>query len=626
MLKSFIYTKKKYYLLFSGYFLTFGVVIALLTSFINYNIKYTDIEKQLKSRSQSEAALKIDFLTSYVWNIEQELESLLNNQITLNFIHQETADRRNQLQSLFYSVMFSNKDLMQLRFIDAAGMEVIRIDRPDYDGGIKIVEQQDMQDKSGRYYFRQASKLPEKSFWHSNLDLNIEHGTIEVPYKPTYRVAAPLYVGHKFKGIVIANLLMNNILSTLSNSAYFSVYVADVYGDILVSPEPDKSWSRYLPNRPNAEDIFPEHIDVIKKKGDAIRDEFYMFCLEDIFLNNEGVKLILAPKDEVMGQLKKSNILSAILITLIVLLISIPLSWLASYLPSRLQSSLLNAYEKIKEYNKMIDRHISTSKTDIHGRITEVSSKFTEITGFSKSEIVGKTHRILRHPDNPSELFESMWLTISNGDTWQGEIKNVNKTGEEYWVHQTISPEVDKYQTIIGFNSISRDITDKKRIEELSVTDRLTSLYNRHKLDDVLQSEYSRHQRHNTDFCAVLIDIDHFKNVNDTHGHQTGDKVLVKLAELLKANTRESDYIGRWGGEEFLIIAVESNLEGTAFLAEKLRRMVEETDFPIVGKITISLGAAQYKTGETIAHFINRADDALYTAKQTGRNKLVNAE
>lgn len=163
-------------------------------------------------------------------------------------------------------------------------------------------------------------------------------------------------------------------------------------------------------------------------------------------------------------------------------------------------------------------------------------------------------------------------------------------------------------------------------IEKMSITDRLTGIYNRHKLDDAIQQEVNRFNRYRTNFCAIIIDIDHFKSVNDTHGHQAGDNVLIKLADMMEENTRVTDICGRWGGEEFLIIAVQADLENAENMAEKLRKNVERADFPPVGKITISLGVAQYEYGETIAHFINRADDALYEAKEKGRNRVVVSE
>lgn len=160
-------------------------------------------------------------------------------------------------------------------------------------------------------------------------------------------------------------------------------------------------------------------------------------------------------------------------------------------------------------------------------------------------------------------------------------------------------------------------------IKEVSITDKLTNLYNRHKLDDALKSEKNRSDRYQNTFGVIIIDIDNFKNINDTCGHQTGDIILAKIAQLLKQNSRESDVVGRWGGEEFLIICTESTKEGTALLAEKLRQVIESYSFKQTTKQTISLGVTSYKNSETINQIIARADSALYEAKSAGKNRVT---
>ena len=120
----------------------------------------------------------------------------------------------------------------------------------------------------------------------------------------------------------------------------------------------------------------------------------------------------------------------------------------------------------------------------------------------------------------------------------------------------------------------------------------------------------------------TILDIDYFKRVNDSYGHHIGDSVLIEISELLKANVRESDYIGRWGGEEFLIICPETQLDGSIQFIEKLRKKIENYDFSVVGKQTASFGISIYSKEDTIESIIKRADAALYQAKETGRNKV----
>lgn len=242
-------------------------------------------------------------------------------------------------------------------------------------------------------------------------------------------------------------------------------------------------------------------------------------------------------------------------------------------------------------------------------------------SGYSKEELIGKTHSILRDPAMPKELFEELWRTIRSGRDWSGEICNITKTKEKYWVKAHISPVYDEEKNIVSYTAIREDITDKKIIEELAITDRLTQVYNRIQLDRVLQSEVAKSNRYKTPF-SVILDIDKFKSVNDTYGHQVGDSVLKESAALLKANIRESDTLGRWGGEEFLIIAPNSDTDSACALAQKLRAAMEDFCFTTVGQKTGSFGVSTYKEGDDEESVLKRADDALYKAKEGGRNRV----
>ena len=167
------------------------------------------------------------------------------------------------------------------------------------------------------------------------------------------------------------------------------------------------------------------------------------------------------------------------------------------------------------------------------------------------------------------------------------------------------------------------ELDDKNRaLEILSVTDKLTGLANRRKLESALQSELLRARRYGKIFSVILLDVDHFKVVNDTHGHQAGDEVLMRLAALLTANARETDLVGRWGGEEFLIVCPETSLALVSTLAERYRVELERQDFGEIGQITSSFGVAACEEGDDVQRLIQRADQALYRAKESGRNRV----
>lgn len=169
----------------------------------------------------------------------------------------------------------------------------------------------------------------------------------------------------------------------------------------------------------------------------------------------------------------------------------------------------------------------------------------------------------------------------------------------------------------------TQELLEKNReLEVLSVTDRLTGLFNRRKLDQVLEEELTRERRYGTGFSLVMMDIDHFKRVNDQHGHAAGDAVLAAMAGILQRRTRESDALGRLGGEEFVIVCRHSTLEGCLVTANKIREEIAGHDFPGVGQVTASFGATAYQPGDNAAQMLARADTALYRAKAAGRNRV----
>ncbi|MEA3354174.1 MAG: diguanylate cyclase [Campylobacterota bacterium] len=281
---------------------------------------------------------------------------------------------------------------------------------------------------------------------------------------------------------------------------------------------------------------------------------------------------------------------------------------------------------EMQKFIDIVDKNVIASTTNIAGTITKVSRAFCDITGYTKEELIGKKHNLVRHPDMGSEVYKELWDTITKGKVWSGEIKNQRKDGTYYWVKSTISPVFNENNEIIEYTSIRQDITDKKKVEELSVTDQLTKLYNRLKLEEVYDIEIQRAQRYNHPMSMILLDIDHFKSVNDNYGHDIGDETLKDVASLLKHSVRKTDIVGRWGGEEFIVVAPETSLENTIKLAEKIRKKIEEHRFNVIGTKTSSFGVSTYHEGDTQETLVKRADDALYEAKGTGRNKVVTLE
>lgn len=286
-------------------------------------------------------------------------------------------------------------------------------------------------------------------------------------------------------------------------------------------------------------------------------------------------------------------------------------------------------YKIIKNHNyamqaqvDIIDTNVLLIITKPDGVIRYVSNSFLKKSGYRKNDLKGTLVRKLKFNEEKNKEDE-IKNAILNAGFWQGEIKTRKKGGEYFWAEITIvkSKTIQKHYS--GYHIIFHDITNEKILEKISKTDTLTKLNNRLLLDERFKTEFLRVSRYQTRLSILIIDIDFFKLVNDEHGHHGGDQVLITFANILKTMARETDIVGRWGGEEFLVICPETSIQGAFTLAEKIRKHVEKQTFPSVTGITCSVGVTQYKKDDLQNDMFIRSDNALYQAKKEGRNKVV---
>jgi diguanylate cyclase (GGDEF)-like protein/PAS domain S-box-containing protein len=447
---------------------------------------------------------------------------------------------------------------------------------------------------------------------------------------------------------------------------------------------------------------------------------------------------------------------------------------------STLVSSLTDTSERLQasnldlQFQKLaLDEHNIVSIADTNGNIMAVNDKFCEVSQYSREELLGQNHRLLKSGQQPDAFFNDLWSKISAGQVWRGEICNRRKDGSFYWVASTILPFVDEnglpsryvsvrtditaikeaqhvlersraeleqlvqirsgelaereevlrsitnaaqdavvmidsagrvtywnpaaenmfgfaeaevtgkglHELIVperylerahaGFSHFStsgegpvigrtttlrakhrngdefpvdvslsaiklrgqwsavgivRDATERVQIEErlkqLATTDTLTGICNRRHFDEVLASEIDRAARFSSPLSLILFDIDHFKRINDTFGHQAGDRVLTQLAVVVGNTIRTVDLFARWGGEEFVVLLPGSDLNAGRLLAEKLRMAIEKQAFSDVGQVTCSFGVAEYVPGDSMDALMKKVDRCLYHAKASGRNRV----
>ena len=288
----------------------------------------------------------------------------------------------------------------------------------------------------------------------------------------------------------------------------------------------------------------------------------------------------------------------------------------------------------LQDYVALIDDNIITSSTDLDGKIIETSAAFCRISGYSREELIHKNHRIVRHSDMPDQIYHELWESITHDRIWNGELKNRTKEGGYYWVDATIYPVYDDEGVKIGYTAIRHDITDKKRIEEIAITDALTGIYNRRHFNTVFSRFLSGAKRHNTFICFAIMDVDHFKDYNDTYGHQMGDDVLIQVAQTIQNKMfRADDACFRIGGEEFGIIFKCDNPEKSFLFVDSIRQSIEKLEIEhrknsASSFVSVSIGLMCIESGliETETQLYAAADKCLYKAKESGRNRVIVGE
>jgi two-component system, cell cycle response regulator len=287
-----------------------------------------------------------------------------------------------------------------------------------------------------------------------------------------------------------------------------------------------------------------------------------------------------------------------------------------------LQNSLSEALLQRQQQIEIIDQYLLSMTLDLEVKIVDISSAFCKLLGYSKEDLINKDQSFFEIENEGNKTFQKLQEALLNSEIITYELKAEKRDKSEIWLEVKASPEYDKEGKLLQYTLFAQNITAQKLIQSISEHDHLTGLLNRGKIESIFEEEIERAKRYNQPLSIIMLDIDHFKEVNDTHGHQVGDAVLENFSAILSDHVRTSDHVGRIGGEEFLILSTHTDIDGAKQLSEHLRHKIEEHNFPVINTKTSSFGVTQMNNEDSMNSIIKRADLALYYAKNNGRNRV----
>jgi diguanylate cyclase (GGDEF)-like protein/PAS domain S-box-containing protein len=314
-------------------------------------------------------------------------------------------------------------------------------------------------------------------------------------------------------------------------------------------------------------------------------------------------------------------------------------------------SAIKQTEERLRIFLRAVEQNPTAIViTDTNGNIEYVNPQLTRLTGYGLEELRGRTPRVFKSGEMDDRLYADLWKTIQAGQIWEGELINRKKDGQLYWAHQWIAPVLDDRGQVTHYVAMQEDITPRKQFDEQllsfnarlqeqlteietlhaqlreeSIRDGLTRLFNRRYMEETLERELSSAGRASSPISVVIIDIDHFKTINDTYGHQAGDTVLQTLGTLLLENTRSGDIACRYGGDEMVVVMPGAAHQAAVARAEEWQALFAKIEFAFGDaqiRLTLSMGVASFPDhAQEPIQLLTAADKALYGAK-SNRNQV----
>lgn len=636
-------THKVFWLIFIPYL----VLITSGFAFFTY-IQYHNDLKIIEKNEQIQLELVRKTLIHDLKNILPDLGILVNNHNLQQFIKTPSNNLKQLIKREFASFSKYKRIYGQIRYINNNGMEVVRINHQN--DKTTIIPANLLQNKQQRYYFRNSIGLRRGELYISPLDLNIENRQIERPYVPTIRFSMPVYdEQNNNHGIIVLNYYAENLLQ------HFDEMLAGSYGHIsflnrdsywLHSHKAEREWAFMLDKdiRFNLQHPTAWSLISSRNKGQTLLQDG-LFTFTSIYplkliggYSKSEVNQQALPHHHIDPESYVWKIVSDVPTTTLDQnfydeLFGLPgSSWLILTIAGLFTSRQLtvNIIER-KNLRDQIELHAEIYNTSTEGifitdtqtNIIDVNAAFCEVSGYAANEIIGHPPSLFSSGHHDKSFYLEMYRKLDTDGYWEGEIDNRHKDGHIYTIWLRISAICNHNGILSNYIALASDITHKKSAEQQLLKyahhDSLTGAYNRLSFDEQLKHELALARRNNTKVALLYFDLDNFKPVNDTYGHQAGDIILQTIVDRINHNMRATDMLARLGGDEFAVLLPEiDNRETAEKFALSLKLLINQ---PILYQeeqfiINASIGIALYpQDAENESELINIADQNMYKAK-----------
>lgn len=606
--------------------LALGIVPALYINSEFDRIK-AQYDTNIKQASQNQIEYSFHELGLIIREVSNTIPTIAESTTLKRAIQSPSNDNIHALQDLWLMLANGQKYYSQLRYLDLKGDEKIRINYQD--GEARVVPDSQLQNKASRDYFTTLQQLKVGEIASFGIDLEYENGEPVTPLLPALRIMTPVAVDDSIVGYFIVNLNMVEIYDRLHytfGSSLAQPILINGSGHILMSPEPDQAFGHLIDAR--ADNTYavthPElWNEILQQRSGSYFDGTDWYFYADISPNIEQLEgpvhmVLHVDNQQLSAQYQQEYTAIIIQIVTLSILISIVsgvfVAWNINHKKNSIESQLAKA-----AMNGMSALVI----TDRNNRIVKVNREFTRASGYTLEEVKGKQPSIFASGKNNQEFYMRMWAIINERGMWEGEVINRRKDG-------SLITEILRIQTIKDSNNVIQfyvasfvDISKRKELENklrnLSEKDALAGCWNRRKFDEELRDECNRVARY-PEFeqsCLAIVDIDHFKRINDQFGHDYGDKVIQVVAGVLQRECRETDFVARIGGEEFGIVLPHTKPNEAYCVLNRLRVAIS---LELDDQVTVSGGVTNVTHDSKLSY--KCADLALYEAKANGRNNI----